>query len=98
MIYGPVLTIAIYLIRYVLTWILGPNDITRRETNLLAFMIPKGLAAAVLVQILINSVDSPSQEMKNIQSIIYSVIFFSIVLSTILIYFEENKKKEVSKE
>ena len=97
LLYGLVLTIAIYIARYVLTWILGPNDITKRETNLLAFMVPKGLAAAVLAQILITTVE-PTADMVKIQSIIYSVIFFSIVLSTILIYFEESKKKEASKQ
>ena len=97
LLYGLVLTIAIYIARYVLTWILGPNDITKRETNLLAFMVPKGLAAAVLAQILITTV-KPTADMVKIQSIIYSVIFFSIVLSTILIYFEESKKKEARKQ
>ena len=52
-------------------------------------MIPKGLAAAVLVQILVDNVSGDFTEVK---SIIYSVIFFSILLSTILIYFEESKR------
>jgi len=91
LLYGLILTTILYGARYLLTWLLGPNDITKRETNLLAFMIPKGLAAAVLVQILITSTDELTLDILKVQSIVYSVIFFSIVLSTILIYFEEGK-------
>ena len=95
---GLALTMMLYFVRYILTRLLGPKNITKRETNLIAFMIPKGLAAAELVQLLVDSTAIkeleifPPQELITMRSIIYSVIFFSILLSTVLIYLEERKR------
>ena len=96
---GSILTIILYLCRYLLTKILGPKNISKRENNLIAFMIPKGLAAAVLVQLLVDNpeiqkleVFSP-ESLLDMRAIVYSVIFFSILLSTVLIYFEESKRE-----
>ena len=64
-------------------------------------MIPKGLAAAVLAEYpvhLIHTIETLSEAEKlnlvpvfeNLRTIVYSVVLFSIVLSAILIMFEEN--------
>jgi len=96
---GFILTLILYLGRYILTRLLGPKDITKRETNLIAFMIPKGLAAAVLVQLLVDSNEIQeleiftSEELISMRAVVYSVIFFSILISTILIYIEESKRE-----
>lgn len=97
---GFMLTVLLYLCRYVLTKILSSKDISKRERNLIAFMIPKGLAAAVLVQLLVDNAEIQKLEIFTTESLldmramVYSVIFFSILLSTILIYFEESKHED----
>ena len=94
---GFILTTILYLARYILTKLLSSKDISKRETNLIAFMIPKGLAAAVLVQLLVDSVEIQelgifsNEAPLDMRSVVYSVIFFSILLSTVLIYKEESK-------
>ena len=94
---GFILTAILYLARYILTKLLSSKDISKRETNLIAFMIPKGLAAAVLVQLLVDSVEIQelgifsNEALLDMRSVVYSVIFFSILLSTVLIYKEESK-------
>ena len=94
------LTFILYLCRYLLTKILSSKDIPKRERNLIAFMIPKGLAAAVLVQLLVDNAEIQKLEIFTTESLldmramVYSVIFFSILLSTILIYFEESKHED----
>ena len=94
------LTIILYLCRYLLTKILSSKDISKRERNLIAFMIPKGLAAAVLVQLLVDNAEIQKLEifapesLLDMRAMVYSVIFFSILLSTILIYFEESKHED----
>ena len=96
---GLMLTMILYSARYILTKLLSSKDISKRETNLIAFMIPKGLAAAVLVQLLVDSTEIQElgifshESLLNMRAIVYSVIFFSILLSTILIYFEESKRE-----
>ena len=88
---GLILTVIIYACRYILTKLLGPKEITSRESNLISFIIPKGLAAAVLADIPMHMNFPQQAEFETIRSIVYSVIFFSILLSTVLIYIEESK-------
>ena len=90
---GLVLTMGIYFSRLILVKYLAPKDTSKREAALISFIIPKGLAAAVLAEIPIHmGLDHQSHSLfLDVQSIVYAVIFFSILLTTILIYNEENR-------
>jgi NhaP-type Na+/H+ or K+/H+ antiporter len=89
---GLVLTMAIYISRLLLVKYLASKDTSKREAALISFIIPKGLAAAVLAEIPIHMDlnDQSHTLFLDVQSIVYAVIFFSILLTTILIYNEEN--------
>jgi NhaP-type Na+/H+ or K+/H+ antiporter len=90
---GLVLTIIIYTSRLLLVKYLVSKDTSTREAALISFIIPKGLAAAVLAEIPIhmNLSEQSHALFLDVQSIVYAVIFFSILLTTILIYKEENR-------
>jgi len=90
---GLVLTIIIYTSRLLLVKYLASKDTSPREAALISFIIPKGLAAAVLAEIPIhmNLSEQSHALFLDVQSIVYAVIFFSILLTTILIYKEENR-------
>jgi NhaP-type Na+/H+ or K+/H+ antiporter len=90
---GLVLTIIIYAFRLLLVKYLASTETTQREAALVSFIIPKGLAAAVLAEIPIHmDLNKQSHELfLDVQSIVYAVIFFSILLTAILIYKEENR-------
>ena len=90
---GLILTIIIYISRVFLVNNLLSKKTTKREAALISFMIPKGLAAAVLAEIPthMNLNSNTHQMFLNVQSIVYAVIFFSILLTAILVYNEESK-------
>jgi NhaP-type Na+/H+ or K+/H+ antiporter len=90
---GLVLTIIIYASRLLLVKYLASKDTSPREAALISFIVPKGLAAAVLAEIPIhmNLGEQSHALFLDVQSIVYAVIFFSILLTTILIYNEENR-------
>ena len=101
LILGAFITIAIYLTRIIITRLVITEDFSYRSAKLISFMIPKGLAAAVLAEYpvhLIHTIETLSEVEKlnlvpvfeNLRTIVYSVVLFSIVLSAILIMFEEN--------
>jgi|TARA_B110000116_G_scaffold657_1_gene550 NhaP-type Na+/H+ or K+/H+ antiporter len=90
---GLLLTIIIYGSRLFLVKYLTPKETSQREAALIAFIIPKGLAAAVLAEIPIHMDFNQHAHalFLDVQSIVYAVIFFSILLTAILIYREENR-------
>ncbi len=96
---GVVITIAIYLARMVLVKIFTPKSTSQREVALISFIIPKGLAAAVLAEIPTHmELDAVSASVfLDIQSIVYAVIFFSILLTAVLIYSQENGRGSSAK-
>jgi NhaP-type Na+/H+ or K+/H+ antiporter len=90
---GLILTIIIYASRLFLVKYLTPKETSQREAALIAFIIPKGLAAAVLAEIPIHMDFNEKAHalFLDVQAIVYAVIFFSILLTAILIYTEENR-------
>tara|TARA_B110000467_G_scaffold106959_1_gene97368 strand:- start:679 stop:1962 length:1284 start_codon:yes stop_codon:yes gene_type:complete len=90
---GLILTLIIYASRFILVKYLTPKETSQREAALIAFIIPKGLAAAVLAEIPIHMKLGKQSHLLflDVQSIVYAVIFFSILLTAILIYKEENR-------
>ena len=90
--WGLLLTGLIYFGRLILCWILTPKETPIMEAAMISFIIPKGLAAAVLAEVpmhmgLQSEVISIFVE---IRSVIYMVILFSILLTAILIYGQES--------
>ena len=99
MFYGLIIAILIYLLRLVITKFISSKYTNYSETKLISFMIPKGLAAAVLADYPIThfSYLKPTQEniaflsvFEYIRIIIYSVVFFSIIFTGILIMLDKN--------
>ena len=77
-----VLTLAIFLVRYLILALFRKN---KEGNNLLLAMIPKGLAAAVLIS-MIKDAD------QSLIFLTYGVILNSIFLSSIIIYMRERGK------
>ncbi|MGE0633152.1 MAG: cation:proton antiporter [Pseudobdellovibrionaceae bacterium] len=78
----------IYLARiFIVRWV-APKETSVRDASLASFLIPKGLAAAVLASL-------PKQyglpEGGDIQLFVYSVIFFSILFTAVLVPLAETK-------
>ena len=77
------LTVAAFLARYLILFLFKRNG---DDNNLLLALIPKGLAAAVLISMYIKE---PNDELILLT---YGVILNSIFISSILIYFHEKGK------
>lgn len=78
-----ILVIALYLVRLVITrYTLSKEDANQREAVITSVMIPKGLAPAVLVSLVVQKGLPMAQ---NIQAIVFSFIIFSIILTAVLV-------------
>ena len=88
---GMILTVLIYLGRLILCRILTPKDTPISEVSMMSFIIPKGLAAAVLAEVPMHMglAKETMDTFEDIRSIIYMVILFSILLTAFLIYTQE---------
>lgn len=76
------LTVLVFLGRFLLAARLAPAAATRREATIIAVMIPKGLAAAVLAGLPLEA-GIPGGEL--IQSAVYGIVLMSIVLTALLV-------------
>lgn len=76
-----------YLLRFLLTKIMQP-DLQARDARIMALLIPKGLAAAVLAS-LPATVNMPGAE--QIEAITYAVVFLSILVTSVAIALLEIK-------
>nr|WP_319376531.1 cation:proton antiporter [uncultured Methanoregula sp.] len=83
---GALLTIIIYLARIVIVWLTIPRNIPPSDAAIVAVMEPKGLAAAVLASLPLEAGVAAGQ---TIQDVTYIVIFFSILVCSILIFLLE---------
>ena len=89
-----VITILIYTGRLILCKLLLSKEISTKEAAMISFIIPKGLAAAVLAEVpthMISKIDNPIlySTFDEIRSVIYMVILLSILLTALLIYTQE---------
>ena len=90
--WGLLLTGLIYFGRLILCRILIPKDTPIMEAAMISFIIPKGLAAAVLAEVPMH-MSLQSEVMSifiEIRAVIYMVILFSILLTAIFIYGQES--------
>ena len=86
MLCGLVLTLVILISRVpIVNYLLSPS-INRLDTAVAAAMMPKGLVTAVLASLIVQSGIPGGQLLKDT---IYSVILFSIILSTVLSFLIE---------
>lgn len=90
LLYGALITIAIYLVRFLLLQVVGREN-PRNDRLIVSMMVPKGLATAVLasmpeqINLTLGYPAIPCAYM--IKSIAYAVIFFSILLTSMLVFF-----------
>ena len=86
--FGLVATLLVYIARPFLVRFLVPRDTSKRDASLMAIMVPKGLAAAVLASL-------PRQEGivlgETIEGIVYAVIFFSLIFSAVFVFLLEKE-------
>ncbi|MDO8872538.1 MAG: cation:proton antiporter [Methanoregula sp.] len=83
---GAILTALFYLVRIVIVWFTIPRSIPASDAAIVAVMDPKGLAAAVLASMPLEAGIAAGQ---SIQDITYIVIFFSILVCSVLIFLLE---------
>lgn len=83
---GAALTIIFYLVRIVIVWLTIPRTIPPEDAAIIAAMEPKGLAAAVLAALPLEAGIAAGQA---IQDITYMVIFFSILVCSVLVFLLE---------
>lgn len=83
---GAALTILFYLVRIVIVWLTIPRNLPREDAAIIAVMEPKGLAAAVLAAMPLEAGIAAGQA---IQDITYIVIFFSILVCSVMIFLLE---------
>ncbi len=91
-IYGAFLTAGIYLVRpYAVRLVFPKNNVLEKERALLEILIPKGLAAAVLAGVAVQSgiLNGNSVVFTNT---ILSVVLISIVLTSVLIFLVEEDR------
>jgi len=80
---GLILTAIIFVIRIPVVRLSAPRSIPKEDASLLAVLVPRGLAAAVLALIPIREGVAGGDL---IQSVTFAVVLFSIVLMSILIF------------
>ena len=88
---GVLLTLLIYGIRLILTKLIISKNTPANEAAMISFIIPKGLAAAVLAEVPMH-MGLPKELLPmfiEIRAVIYMVILFSILLTAFLIYTQE---------
>ena len=92
---GAIITAAIFALRHFINrWLISKNT-PKFDKRIVGIMTPKGLVAAVLASIPLQ-MGLPFGE--EIQDIAYAVVFFSIVLCSIMVIIEKNKQKREEKE
>lgn len=84
--FGAALTIIFYLVRIVIVWLTIPRSIPKEDASIIAVMEPKGLAAAVLAAMPLEAGIANGQA---IQDITYMVIFFSILVCSVMVFLLE---------
>lgn len=83
MLTGLFITIILFVVRILVVRYSAPRSTSRNDALLMAAIVPKGLAAAVLASIPLQ------QGLKGgefIQSVVFSVILFSILITSLLIF------------
>ena len=84
-------TLLIYIGRILISKYVLPMDIGYYDTKIISFMIPKGLAAAVLAEYYLQYANLEGLlAFDYIRIIIYSIVFWSIVLTALMYIFNDS--------
>lgn len=83
LLFGGVLTLLLLAARIPSVRFTLRHHVGERDSAMAACMVPKGLAAAVLAALLIERQVAGAEA---IQSVIYAVIFFGVVLTSVLVF------------
>ena len=90
-IFGMMVTLLIYVGRILIAKYMLPMDIGYYDTKIISFMIPKGLAAAVLAEYYLQYANLQGVvTFDYIRIIIYSIVFWSIVLTALMYIFNNS--------
>lgn len=88
LLYGLIIVAALFVARFVLVAIVGRKN-TKTDRLIVSVMIPKGLASAVLAAIPRQINETAGYDVipnaERIECIVYSIIFFSIVVCSLLV-------------
>jgi Na+:H+ antiporter len=83
---GAAITVIVYLARILIVWLTIPRCIPASDAAIVSVMEPKGLAAAVLASLPLEAGLTAGQ---TIQDITYIVIFFSILVCSVMVFLLE---------
>lgn len=83
-----VATLIVFALRLPVVRFLASRDIPIKDRSYLSLLVPKGLAAAVLASLPVQ-MNIPGGE--TIQSVVYSVVFFSILICALITPFAEGE-------
>ncbi len=86
------LTALLFFIRFLCIKIIKPNS-DKNNMLILLSMIPKGLAAAVLISFYVNSVSMTEYASQELIFTTYGVILLSIFTSSVLVFIVERRMK-----
>jgi len=89
LLFGMVLTLLIFVVRIPVVRLIVPKSTTMTDATMMAVLVPKGLAAAVLASLPLRE-GIVGGEM--IQNVTYAVVLFSIILTSLLIILLERTK------
>ena len=94
LLYGLVIAAAMFVARFILIALVGRNN-TKTDRLIVSIMIPKGLVSAVLASIPRQVNEAAGMEViphaERIECMVYSIIFFSIVLCSMLVLLTRKK-------
>ncbi len=89
--YGAILTIGIYIVRPLAVKLsFNGEQIETKERAILEILIPKGLAAAVLAQLAVQS-GLLGEKAVEFGGLILSVVFLSIIFTSILVFLSQKE-------
>lgn len=83
LLFGGLLTLMLLIPRIPAVALTLRHRASTRDASMAACMVPKGLAAAVLAELLVQQQVAGAQ---TLQSIVYAVIFFGVVITSILVF------------
>ena len=104
LLYGLMITVVLFILRFLLLAVVGHEN-TKSERLVVSMMIPKGLVAAVLAampeRVNIEAGYNVIPGATTIKYIVYSVIFCSIVITSLLVFLTrkqlvENKDRQTT--
>ena len=83
---GGIITAAVFIVRIPVIWLSAPRSTLRSDPSIMAIMVPKGLAPAVLASLPLQQGVAGGEMIQNVT---YAVVLISISLTCILVFLVE---------